>query len=56
MLNPFASWLFNVMVWGAIFSLVGLSFHIYVAEIISGPVALIALVLTVVLALFWPKY
>jgi hypothetical protein len=55
-LNPFSSWLFNVMLWGAIFALMVLSFHVLVAEIISGPLALAALALTLVLALFWPKY
>ncbi len=56
MLNPFSSWLFNVMLWGGIFALIGLSYHVFVTEIISGPTALIALAATVVLSLFWPKY
>ncbi len=55
-LNPFSSWLFNVLLWGAIFALAGLSYHVFVAEIISGPMALIALAVIVVLSLFWPKY
>ena len=56
MLNPFSTWLFNVMLWGAIFTLIGLSYHVFVSEIVSGPLALIALAVVVVLSLFWPKY
>jgi hypothetical protein len=55
-LNPFSSWLFNVMVWGAIFALVGLSYHVFVSPIITGLTASIGLVAILVLSLFWPKY
>jgi len=55
-LNPFSSWLFNVMLWGAIFALIGLSFHVLVSPIITGLTAVVALVAIVVLSLVWPKY
>jgi hypothetical protein len=56
MLNPFSSWLFNVMLWGAVLALIGLTYHVFVNEIISGPTALIGLVVILVVSLFWPKY
>ena len=55
-LNPFSSWLFNVMLWGAVLALIGLTYHVFVNEIISGPTALIGLVVILVVSLFWPKY
>jgi hypothetical protein len=55
-LNPFSSWLFNVMMWGAIFALIGLSLHIFVSPVITGPTAAIALAAILVLSMFWPKY
>jgi hypothetical protein len=55
-LNPFSSWLFNVMLWGGIFALVGLSYQVLVQPIITGLTATIALVVILVLSLFWPKY
>ena len=55
-LNPFSSWLFNLMLWGGIFALIGLSYQAFVQPIITGLTALIALVVVVVLSLFWPKY
>jgi hypothetical protein len=55
-LNPFSSWLLNVMLWGGIFALVGLSYQVFVQPIITGPIAAIALVVILVLSLFWPKY
>jgi hypothetical protein len=56
MLNPFSTWLFNTMVWGAIFALVALITHVYVTPIITGVTALIGLGAVAVLSLFWPKY
>jgi hypothetical protein len=56
MLNTFSSWLFNVMLWGAIFALAGLSYQVFVGPILSGMSALIALGMILVLSLFWPKY
>ena len=35
-LNPFSSWLFNVMLWGGIFALIGLSYQAFVHPIITG--------------------
>lgn len=55
-LNSFSSWLFNVMLWGGIFALVGLSYQVFVQPIITGLSATIALVVILVLSLFWPKY
>ena len=57
MLNTFSSWLFNLMLWGAIISLVALSFQVYTGNLIlTGMNALIALGAIVVISLFWPKY
>jgi len=56
MLNTFSSWLFNLMLWGAIISLAGLSYHVFVNPIVSGMTALIALGVILVISLFWPKY
>jgi hypothetical protein len=56
MLNTFSSWLFNVMLWGAILALVGLGYQVFVGPILSGLTALIGLAAIVVLSLFWPKY
>jgi predicted anti-sigma-YlaC factor YlaD len=57
MLNPFSSWLFNVMLWGGLFALVGLSYQVFTQQqIITGLTAVIALVVILVLSLFWPKY
>lgn len=55
-LNSFSSWLFNVMLWGGIFALLGLSYQVFVQPIITGLSATIALVVILVLSLFWPKY
>ena len=56
MLNTFSSWLFNVMLWGAILSLGALSYQVYVGPIITGMNALIGLGAILVISLFWPKY
>ena len=56
MLNTFSDWLFNVLLWGAVLTLVGLSIEVFVSPILNGMTALVALGVTVVLALFWPKY
>jgi ABC-type Fe3+-siderophore transport system permease subunit len=55
-LNPFSSWLFNVMLWGGIFALVGLSYQVFAHPFITGITALITLGVVLVLSLFWPKY
>jgi hypothetical protein len=56
-LNPFSSWLFNVMLWGAIFALIGLSYEVFTQQqIVTGLTAAISFVAIVVLSLFWPKY
>jgi hypothetical protein len=56
-LNPFSSWLFNVMLWGGIFALVGLSYQVFTQQqIITGLTASIALVAVLVLSLLWPRY
>jgi len=56
MLNTFSSWLFNVMLWGAIIALVALSYHVYVGPVLTGLNALIGLAVILVISLFWPKY
>ena len=55
-LNPFSGWLFNIMLWGGIFALGGLSYQVFVHPVITGFTALIALGVVLVLSLFWPKY
>jgi hypothetical protein len=55
-LNPISSWLFNLMLWGGVFALVGLSYHAFVQPIITGLTASIALVAILVLSALWPKY
>jgi hypothetical protein len=56
MLNPFSSWLFNLMLWGGIFALVGLTTHVHIAPVITGTTTLLGFIAVVVLSLFWPKY
>jgi hypothetical protein len=57
MVNPFASWLFNLMFWGAIITLAVLLYATYTSpSFIDGMNALIALGVVAVLSLFWPKY
>lgn len=56
MLNTFSSWLFNVMLWGAVFALVALSYQVFVGPILTGLTALVGLAVILVLSLFWPKY
>ena len=61
MVNSFADWLCNVMVWGAIVTLVALLYEVFVStgfvssavNLVSG---LIAFALVAVLATLWPKY
>ena len=58
MLNDFPTWLFNVMVWGAIFVLVALLIETYVSRgfLSNGLNAIIGLGVIAGLSLFWPKY
>jgi len=56
MLNSFSSWLFNVMLWGAVITLGALSYHVYVGPVLTGLNALIGLGAVLVLSLVWPKY
>jgi hypothetical protein len=56
MVNTFSDWLFNVMLWGAVVALVVLSFNAFVAPILGAVTAIVALVLVVVLSMFWPHY
>jgi hypothetical protein len=56
MLNTFSDWLFNVLVWGAVITLAGLTIEVFVSPIINGVTALVALIVVLVAALFWPKY
>jgi len=56
MLNSFSSWLFNVMLWGAVIALVALSYHAFVGPVLTGLNALIGLGVILVISLIWPKY
>jgi hypothetical protein len=56
MLNTFSDWLFNVMLWGAVLALIGLSFEVFVSPIVNGWTALAALAVALVASLFWPKF
>jgi hypothetical protein len=56
MLNTFSDWLFNVLVWGAVLALALLSYEVFVSPVLNGLTALVALVVALVAALFWPKY
>jgi hypothetical protein len=56
MQNSFADWLFNVMLLGAIVALVALSVQVFVAPILGAVSVLAALVLVLVVAVFWPQW
>jgi hypothetical protein len=61
MVNSFADWLCNVMVWGAIVTLVVLLYEVFgstgfvnnAINLVSG---LIAIALVAVLSALWPRY
>jgi hypothetical protein len=55
-MNTASDWLFNLMLWGAIVALLVLSFHVFVAPILGGGTALIALAVVVVASALWPKW
>lgn len=54
--NALSDWLFNVLFLGGIVALLLLSVHVFVAPILGAMTALIALILVVVVSLFWPQY
>jgi hypothetical protein len=61
MVNSFADWLCNILVWGAVLTFAALLYEVFVARgflATSGtPIAgLAALAVAVVLSAFWPKY
>ena len=58
MINNFSGWLFNVMLWGAIFALAALLVTTYVTpDFIHNPLnALIGLGIVAMLSLIWPKF
>jgi hypothetical protein len=56
MQNSIADWLFNVMLLGGIVALLVLTFHVFVAPIIGAVSVLAALILVVVVAVFWPQW
>lgn len=56
-MNTFSGWLFNVLLLGAIVAVAGLCYHTFAAPILyDGLVAMVALGVVVVIALFWPKF
>jgi hypothetical protein len=60
MINGVASWLFNVMLWGAIVTLVVLIYETmnrgFLADQINAVSALIGFGVVAVMSLLWPKY
>jgi hypothetical protein len=54
--NTFSSWLFNVMLWGAVVWLLILSYHVYVGPVLGSLTAVAAFVFIAVVSAFWPKY
>lgn len=58
MINNFSGWLFNLMLWGAVFSLVALLYTTFAApDFIYNPInALIGLGVVAMLSLLWPKF
>jgi len=58
MINSFAGWVFNLMLWGAVFALVALVYATFVTPVILyNPInALIALGVIAMLSLLWPKF
>jgi hypothetical protein len=58
MINNFSGWLFNLMLWGAVFALVGLLYATFAAPaFLHNPInALIALGVVAMLSLLWPKF
>jgi hypothetical protein len=55
-MNTASDWLFNVMLWGAVVTLLVLSFHVFVAPILGAMTALAGLVFVLVVSAFWPRY
>jgi hypothetical protein len=55
-MNTASDWLFNLMLWGAIVTLLVLSIHVFVTPILGAPVALIGLVFIVAVSAVWPKW
>jgi len=58
LINNFSSWVFNLMLWGAVFTFVALLYATYVSPVfLHEPMnSLIALGVIAVLSLLWPKY
>ena len=56
MLNTFSDWLCGVLLWAAIVMLVGLTYEVFVSQIINGWTSLAALAVVLVAALFWPRF
>ncbi|HWE21572.1 MAG TPA: hypothetical protein VG758_31085 [Hyphomicrobiaceae bacterium] len=55
-MNTASDWLFNVMLWGAIVTLLVLSFHVFVAPILGAPTAIAGLIFVLVVSAFWPRF
>jgi hypothetical protein len=55
-MNTASDWLFNLMLWGAIVTLLVLCVHVLVAPILGGMVSLIGLAVVVILSALWPKW
>ena len=52
----FADWLCNLLLWGAIIALGGLTYSSFVTPVITEMNALIGLGVIAVLSVFWPRY
>jgi hypothetical protein len=55
-MNTASDWLFNLMLWGAIVTLLVLGVHVFVTPILSMVIALIGLGFVVVVSALWPKW
>jgi hypothetical protein len=56
MQNAFPDWLFNVLLLGGIAGTLVLAFEVFAAPIVGGLTAVVALVLVLVVAAFWPRW
>jgi hypothetical protein len=55
-MNTAANWLFNLMLWGAIVTLLVLCVHVFVTPILGAVSSLLGLAVIVILSALWPKW
>jgi uncharacterized membrane protein YdcZ (DUF606 family) len=56
MQNAFPDWLFNVLLLGGIAGTLVLAVEVFAAPIVGGLTTVVALVLVLVVAAFWPRW